>query len=81
MFGGTITPFENETFMLGAWTPEGEAKRIAVNEWMRGRGAFHAVIDFDKVLRDPDIRRGCCRFMTMGIICIRGISGITGWAM
>jgi lysophospholipase L1-like esterase len=54
MFGGTITPFENETFMLGAWTPEGEAKRIAVNEWMRGSGAFHAVIDFDKFLRDPD---------------------------
>jgi hypothetical protein len=54
MFGGTITPFENETFMLGAWTPEGEAKRVAVNEWMRSSGTFHAVIDFDKFLRDPD---------------------------
>jgi lysophospholipase L1-like esterase len=54
MFGGTITPFENETFMLGAWTPEKEAKRIAVNEWMRGSGAFHATIDFDKFMCDPD---------------------------
>src|SRR3984957_6056281 len=54
IFGGTITPFENETFMLGAWTLEGEAKRLAVNEWMRAAGAFHAVIDFDRLLRDPD---------------------------
>ena len=54
IFGGTLTPFENETFMLGAYTPEGEAKRSAVNEWIRTSGAFHAVIDFDKGLRDPD---------------------------
>jgi lysophospholipase L1-like esterase len=53
MFGGTITPFENETFMLGAWSAEKEAKRVAVNEWMRTSHAFHAVIDFDKELRDP----------------------------
>lgn len=54
LFGGTITPYENETFMLGAWNPEGEAKRQAVNEWIRTAGAFHATIDFDKELRDPD---------------------------
>ncbi len=54
LFGGTLTPFENETFMLGAYTPEGEAKRLAVNEWIRNSGAFDAVIDFDKGLRDPD---------------------------
>ncbi len=46
MFGGTITPFENETFLVGAWTPERDAIRVAVNEWMRSAGAFHAVIDF-----------------------------------
>jgi lysophospholipase L1-like esterase len=56
IFGGTLTPFENETFMLGAWTPEGEAKRLAVNEWIRTSGAFHAVIDFDAGLRDPEHR-------------------------
>ena len=54
LFGGTLTPFENETFMLGAYTPEGEAKRLAVNEWIRTAGAFDAVIDFDKGLRDPE---------------------------
>ena len=54
LFGGTLTPFENETFMLGAYTPEGEAKRNAVNHWIRSAGAFHAVIDFDQGLRDPD---------------------------
>ncbi len=54
LFGGTLTPFENETFMLGAYTPEGEAKRLAVNEWVRNSGAFDAVIDFDEGLRDPD---------------------------
>jgi lysophospholipase L1-like esterase len=54
IFGGTLTPFENETFMMGAFTPEGEAKRIAVNKWIRSSGAFHAVIDFDEGLRDPD---------------------------
>ena len=54
LFGGTLTPFENETFMLGAYTPEGEAKRNAVNQWIRNSGTFHAVIDFDEGLRDPD---------------------------
>jgi len=53
IFGGTLTPFENETFMLGAYTPEGEAKRQAVNTWIRQGGAFDAVIDFDAELRDP----------------------------
>jgi lysophospholipase L1-like esterase len=53
LFCGTLTPFENETFMIGAWTPEREAKRQAVNRWIREAGAFDAVIDFDAALRDP----------------------------
>lgn len=53
IFGGTITPFENETFMLGAWSPAKEAIRLEVNEWIRTSNAFHAAIDFDKELRDP----------------------------
>src|SRR6266851_5620457 len=54
IFGATLTPFENETFLPGAWTPERESKRQAVNAWIRDSGAFDAVVDFDKALRDPD---------------------------
>jgi lysophospholipase L1-like esterase len=52
IIGGTLTPFEGTTFP-GYYTPEGEAKRQAVNHWIRTSGAFDAVIDFDKVIRDP----------------------------
>ena len=53
IFGATLTPYENETFLVGAWTPEREAKRQAVNAWIREGGAFDAVVDFDEALRDP----------------------------
>jgi lysophospholipase L1-like esterase len=53
IFGATLLPFENENFTPGAYTPEGEAKRQAVNAWIRSSGAFDAVIDFEKTLRDP----------------------------
>jgi lysophospholipase L1-like esterase len=54
IFGGTLMPFENETFLVGAWTPAREAVRQAVNAWIRDGGAFDAVIDFDKGVRDPE---------------------------
>jgi lysophospholipase L1-like esterase len=54
IFGCTLTPFENETFLVGAWNPAREAVRQAVNAWIRDGGAFDAVIDFDKGLRDPE---------------------------
>jgi lysophospholipase L1-like esterase len=54
IFGATLTPFENETFLPGAWTPEREKTRQAVNEWIREGGAFDAVVDFDMALRDPE---------------------------
>ncbi len=54
IFGATLTPFENETFLPGAWTPAREATRQAVNTWIREGGAFDAVIDFDQGLRDPE---------------------------
>ena len=53
IFGGTLLPYENETFTPGAYTPEGEVRRQAVNAWIRTSGAFDAVIDFDRALRDP----------------------------
>jgi lysophospholipase L1-like esterase len=51
IFGCTLTPFEG-TFP-GYYTPAGEIKREAVNEWIRTSGAYDAVIDFDAAVRDP----------------------------
>lgn len=55
VYGATIIPYENETYHPGAWTPQGEAKRGAINEWMRAHGGefFDALIDFDEAVRDP----------------------------
>jgi lysophospholipase L1-like esterase len=54
VIGGTLTPFENETFLPGAWNPRREAVRQTVNEWLRKADAFDAIVDFDAALRDPD---------------------------
>jgi len=53
LYGATLTPFEGTVFQ-GYFTPEKEAKRKALNEWIRTGKAFDAVIDFDKAVRDPD---------------------------
>lgn len=50
-YGGTILPFKNDT--LGFHSPENEAARQSVNHWIRTSGAYDAVIDFDRALRDP----------------------------
>jgi lysophospholipase L1-like esterase len=52
IIGATLTPFEG-TVMKGYFTPEKEAKRKAVNEWIRTGRAFDGVIDFEKAVRDP----------------------------
>ena len=52
IFGATMTPFEGTVFQ-GYFTPEKEAQRKAVNEWIRTARAFDGVIDFDKAIRDP----------------------------
>lgn len=48
----TLTPFEGTVF-AGYYTEAGEAKRQAVNDWIRTGGGCDAVIDFDAALRDP----------------------------
>ena len=48
ILGGTLTPFGG----AGDWTQTGEAKRDAVNAWIRHSGAFDGVIDFAAVA-DP----------------------------
>lgn len=49
VYGGTITPIGNTDY----WSYFHEAARQTMNEWIRTSGKFDAVIDFDKVLRDP----------------------------
>jgi lysophospholipase L1-like esterase len=51
VFGGTITPFANDTF--GFDTPANRAARLVVNRWIRTSGGYDGVIDFDAALRDP----------------------------
>jgi lysophospholipase L1-like esterase len=52
IFGATINPFGSSP-IPGVFTPENEAKRQAVNRWIRTAGAFDGVIDFDAAVRDP----------------------------
>lgn len=49
VFGATLTPFEGADY----YTPDGETKRQAVNQWIRTSGAFDGVFDFDAAVRDP----------------------------
>lgn len=49
VIGATLTPF----WGAGYFTEVGEAKRQAVNDWIRTSGAYDAVADFDAVTRDP----------------------------
>ncbi len=50
IYGGTLPPFEGAFY----WTEAGEAKRQALNAWIRTSGAYDGVIDFDAAVRDPD---------------------------
>ncbi len=49
IFGATILPYQG----FRGWTAQGEAKRVAVNQWIRTSGGFDGIIDFDAALRDP----------------------------
>jgi lysophospholipase L1-like esterase len=50
VYVGTLISFEGANY----WTAQGEAKRKAVNEWIRSNKIYDGVIDFDAVLRDPN---------------------------
>ena len=50
IYGATLTPFQGANY----WTREGEAKRQALNAWIRTSKAYDAVLDFDAAVRDPD---------------------------
>ena len=49
IYGGTLTPFEGAAY----FTKEGEAKRQALNDWIRTSRAYDGVVDFDAATRDP----------------------------
>jgi len=49
IFGATLTPFWGAAY----YTEVGEAKRQALNDWIRTSKAYDGVIDFDKATRDP----------------------------
>lgn len=54
LFGATLTPFGNETYMANAWNPVRETHRVAYNTWIRESGVLDGVVDFDLALRDPE---------------------------
>ncbi|MFD2795398.1 SGNH/GDSL hydrolase family protein [Promicromonospora vindobonensis] len=49
VIGGTITPFKG----WFSYSPEQEATRQAVNDWIRTSDELDAVADFDETIRDP----------------------------
>jgi lysophospholipase L1-like esterase len=49
IYGATLTPFDGAAY----FTDEGEAKRQAVNQFIRTGKAYDGVIDFDAAVRDP----------------------------
>lgn len=50
IYGATLTPIGG---MNRPSTPAADAKRRAINEWIRTSGAFDGVIDFEAATRDP----------------------------
>ena len=57
IFFATLTPLEGfipPGANASSYSPDRELKRQQVNDWIRMSGEFDGVIDFDRVLRDPD---------------------------
>jgi lysophospholipase L1-like esterase len=49
VIGATLSPLAGSA----SWSARAERERLQVNAWIRDSHAFDAVLDFDKVLRDP----------------------------
>ncbi|UNO40453.1 SGNH/GDSL hydrolase family protein [Streptomyces sp. MST-110588] len=49
VIGATLTPFKGAMY----YSERGEAKRDALNHWIRTSGEFDAVVDMDRELADP----------------------------
>jgi lysophospholipase L1-like esterase len=53
IIGGTLTPSGGSS-LPGYHGAIAESKRQKINSWIRGSGAYDAVIDFDAALADPE---------------------------
>ncbi len=51
IIGGTLTPAADNPYPF--YAPYDEAKRLAVNQFIREGGAFDATVDFDQAVSDP----------------------------
>ena len=49
IFGATVTPVKGN----GYYSEDRERARQAFNDWIRGSGTFDGVIDFDRLVADP----------------------------
>ena len=49
----TCPPFEDAAPVPNYWAPDKEPLRLQLNAWLREGGAFDAVVDIDRLLRDP----------------------------
>jgi lysophospholipase L1-like esterase len=49
VIGATLTPYQGAAYA----SPEGEAVRSGLNQWIKTSGAFDAVIDFSAAVADP----------------------------
>ena len=50
VYGATLTPIKGSFY----YSDQHEAEREKVNNWIRSSGAFDAVIDLDKAIRNPN---------------------------
>jgi lysophospholipase L1-like esterase len=65
VYGATLTPFGGNTGYDDAAGLR-ESARQTVNEWIRTSGGFDAVIDFDRVTRDPQNPRQLLAALDVG---------------
>ncbi|MET0237435.1 MAG: SGNH/GDSL hydrolase family protein [Kibdelosporangium sp.] len=49
IIGATLLPFKGSAY----YTERSEAKRDAINEWIRTSGEYDSVLDFDRVMTSP----------------------------
>ena len=56
IIGGTLFPMNRPD--LAGWTPEMEQQRLAINEWVRTKAPFDAVIDFDRLMSGGPVDDG-----------------------